>query len=106
MENDFVGAINFDTLCKSERLSARDKVLVSVVAALCDAGLAESLVSYLTTLPEPINPNKEFFGRVKASQVAGLSSEQARRVFALNENEYNEIVSYLGLDQQTQKAGA
>jgi hypothetical protein len=105
MENDFVGAINFDTLCKSEKLSARDKVLVAVVGALCDAGLAESLVSHLTTLPEPIDPNKEFFG-VKASQVAGLSSEQARRAFNLNENEYDEIISYLGLDQQTQKAGA
>ncbi|HSE17742.1 MAG TPA: hypothetical protein VLB46_11870 [Pyrinomonadaceae bacterium] len=103
METSNTPITDFDTLLARIE-NPKDKLLCACIATFADIGLAEQFISHLVNLPEPINPDKEFFG-IKAKQIMGMNKLQAMRCFNLNENEVETIQNYLGLTDNSAQAG-
>jgi hypothetical protein len=80
----------------------RDKFLVTAIFCMIDSEAAQRTVEILTEF-EPVDYNKVMYG-VNVSKIVGLSNEQIRRAFNLNDSEIADIQNYLGLTDNSAQA--
>jgi hypothetical protein len=92
--------LDFENLVKQVK-NPRDKFLVAFIAAFVNEQSAQATINFLTSIPEPIDHNREMFG-VKVKDVSGLTFDQAKAAYGLENFQVEEIRAYLGL-QTTEK---